>query len=44
MPSLHFRIVEITAGSYFSFEVNHEGVFLFACPFEVALIWPWVEL
>lgn len=44
MPSLHFRLVEITAGSLFSFEVNREGVFLFVYPFELALIWPWTEL
>lgn len=44
MPSLHFRLVEITAGSLFSFEVNRDGVFLFVCPFELALIWPWTEL
>lgn len=43
MPTLGFRIVEITAGTWFSFEVNHDGVFLFLCPFEIALLWPGVE-
>lgn len=44
MPTLHFRLVENTAGSLLSFEVNKEGAFLFICPFELALIWPWTEL
>lgn len=44
MPTLNFRIVEITAGSLFSFEINHEGMFLFIYPFELALLWPWTKL
>lgn len=44
MPSLHLRVVEITAGSLFSFEINHEGMFLFITPLELALIWPWTKL
>lgn len=43
MPKLCFRIVEITAGVLLSFEINHEGAFLFLCPFEIALLWPGVE-
>jgi hypothetical protein len=41
---LNLRIVEITAGSLLSFEINKEGVFLFLYPIELALIWPWVKL
>ena len=41
---LNLRIVEITAGSLLSFEINKEGVFLFLCPLELALIWPWTKL
>lgn len=44
MPTLNFRVVEITAGCLFSFEINHEGMFLFICPFELALLWPWTKL
>ena len=39
-----FRIVENTGISLFSFEINTEGVFVFICPFELALIWPWTVL
>nr|WP_181716084.1 MULTISPECIES: hypothetical protein [Bacteria] len=41
---INLRIVEITAGSLLSFEINKEGVFLFINPLELALIWPWVKL
>jgi len=27
----------------FSFLINHEGIFLFIKPVQVALLWPWVE-
>jgi hypothetical protein len=41
---MHFRIVETTGVSLFSFSVTQEGVFLFLVPFELALIWPWTTL
>ena len=44
MPYINLRTVETTCGSWFSFEVNREGIFLFACPFELAALWPWTEL
>lgn len=44
MPTVNLRIVEITAGCLFSFQVDNEGVFLFVYPLELALIWPWTKL
>ena len=41
---INFRIVEITAGSLISFEINKEGVFLFITPLELAILWPWTKL
>ena len=43
MPTLHLRTVPITCGTWFSFEINHEGIFLFVCPVELALLWPWTK-
>lgn len=40
MPSLHLRQVAATACVWFSFQVDREGIFLFVCPFELALLWP----
>ncbi len=42
--ALIFRIVEITDGSWVSFNINREGIFLFLSPFELAFLWPWGEL
>lgn len=44
MPYINLRTVETTCGSWFSFEVNREGIFFFVCPFELAVLWPWTEL
>ena len=43
MPKLHLRIVEITAGAWFSFQIGEEGIFLFITPIELALTWPGVD-
>lgn len=43
MPKIRLRIVEITAGQWFSFEIGHEGIFLFITPLELAFLWPGVE-
>jgi len=41
---INLRIVETTAGSLLSLEINKEGVFLFITPLELALLWPWTKL
>lgn len=43
MPKFDFYVVEHTAGSYFSFEISSEGIFLFLCPLQLALLWPGVQ-
>jgi len=42
MPSLHFRFIPSSPGAA-SFQVDHEGVFLYVWPFELALLWPGVQ-
>ncbi|WPC68332.1 hypothetical protein SBP18_07455 [Rhodoferax ferrireducens] len=44
MPTFDFFVVEQTANSYFSFEINSEGIFLFVYPLQLALLWPWIKL
>jgi len=44
MLYINLRIVETTCGSWVSLEVNREGIFFFACPFELAILWPWTKL
>ena len=41
---LCLRRVQITAGTLLSFQIDHEGIFLFVTPFELALLWPWTQL
>lgn len=43
MPSLHFRFITGDTGELFSFSVGREGIFFFASPFEVALLWPGLQ-
>jgi hypothetical protein len=42
MPSLHFRFLPASPGA-FSIQVDHEGIFLYLWPFELALLWPGVQ-
>jgi hypothetical protein len=44
MPTFDFYMVDHTAHSYFSFEINREGIFLFICPLQLALLWPWIKV
>ena len=41
MFSVQLRIVETADGTLLSVLVNREGVFLYLCPVELALLWPW---
>lgn len=43
MPTLHFRIITNVDCNAASLHVDHEGLFLFIWPFELALLWPGVE-
>lgn len=43
MPSLHFRFILRDQGHVVSFHWDHEGVFLWVWPFELALLWPGVQ-
>ena len=43
MFPLQFRFVPINAGTFFSFQIDNEGIFIFLAPFELALLWPWVK-
>ena len=43
MFPLQLRIVPITLGTLFSFQVDKEGIFIFLCPVELALLWPWTK-
>lgn len=42
MPTLHFRFIPNDASAA-SFHVDHEGIFLYVWPFELALLWPGVQ-
>ena len=43
MPTLHFRLLTSPDASALEFSINHEGMFLFVWPFELALLWPGVK-
>lgn len=44
LPSLHFRFVANCDGSnVVSLHKDHEGIFLYVWPFELALLWPGVQ-
>lgn len=43
LPSLHLRFITNDAGPVASFHADHEGVFLWVWPFELALLWPGVQ-
>lgn len=44
MPTLHFRFIPNCHGtSVVSLLKDHEGVFLYVWPFELALLWPGVK-
>lgn len=43
MPKFDFYIVKDTSKTLFSFEIGHEGIFLFITPLQLALLWPWVK-
>lgn len=42
MPSLHFRFIPKSPGAL-SIGIDHEGIFLYLWPFELALLWPGVQ-
>lgn len=42
-PSLYVRTLWASGGAWVSLEINHEGIFLFIAPVELALLWPGVE-
>lgn len=43
LPSLHLRFITNDAGPVASIHADHEGVFLWVWPFELALLWPGVQ-
>lgn len=45
LPTLHFRTIwNDTQGGVISCYTTEEGLFLFVWPFELALLWPGVEV
>lgn len=44
MPQFDLYVVDAGCKSFFSFEVNNEGVFLFITPLQLAMLWPWVKV
>ncbi len=44
LPALIVRLVPLPGTSWFSVDLNTEGLFLFVRPVEVALVFPWVKL
>lgn len=43
LPALVVRLVPLPGTSWFSIELNREGLFFFLRPVEVALVFPWVK-
>lgn len=43
MPTLHLRFITNDDGGVVSFHVDHEGVFMWVWPFELALLRPGVQ-
>ena len=44
MPTFDFYFSKQPATTYFSFDIGHEGIFVFIYPLQLAMLWPGVKL